>query len=171
MKTLLLMRHAKSSWDDLFCPDHDRTLSARGQKAALDMAGWLSQNDLNPDAVLLSSAKRVQETWELLCPQLASAPSVNTVKNLYMTNADLLLAHIRNTKKTVQTLLVINHEPTLSNLTAQLSTSPLPPSCARALQKFPTAAIARFDMADKWSTLSRSTAKFSQFVKPKNLQS
>ena len=169
MKTLLLMRHAKSSWDDLFCPDHDRTLSGRGQKAALDMAGWLSQNDLNPDAVLLSSAVRVQETWGLLRASLNGTPSTCTVQNLYMTSADFLLAHIRNTKKSVQTLLVLNHEPTLSNLTAQLATSPLPPKCARALQKFPTAAIAQFDLTDKWSTLSRSTANFTQFIKPKDL--
>lgn len=169
MKTLLLMRHAKSNWDDLFCPDHERPLSDRGHEAAKRMGKWLVQNNLEPDAVLLSSAKRVQQTWGHVRAKLADPPSVKPLQNLYMTNPDYLLAHIRNTQKSIQTLLVINHEPTIGMLTAQLATPPLPTDCARALQKFPTAAIARFELSGNWPPLSATTARFIQFVKPKDL--
>ncbi len=168
MKTLLLMRHAKSSWKDLFCPDHDRPLSKRGVRAAKTMGKWLAENNLTPDSVLLSSAKRTVQTWETLRPYLKNPPPVDVHKSLYMTNPDYLLARIRNTDKSVKTLLVINHDPTISQLTAALAQPPLPDDCARALQKFQTAAIARFEMGGKWTSLSQSKLKFVQFVKPKD---
>jgi len=169
MKTLLLMRHAKSSWDDLFCPDFERPLSKRGHAAAARMGEWLVENNLSPDAILLSAATRVQQTWGHVQASFSSPPTGMPLKNLYMTNPDYLLAHIRNSKKSVQTLLVINHDPTLSTLTAELSSEPLSPNCARALQKFPSGAIARFDTDGKWTTLSQSTVQFTDFVKPKDL--
>lgn len=168
MKTLLLMRHAKSSWKDLFCPDHDRPLSKRGKRATKAMGRWLAEQGLNPDSVLLSSATRVVQTWDGLRPYLKNPPPVEVHKNLFMTNPDYLLAHIRNTDKSVKTLLVINHDPTMSQLTAALAQSPLPDDCARALQKFQTAAIARFEMHGKWTSLSQSKLRFVQFVKPKD---
>lgn len=169
MKTLLLMRHAKSSWDDLFCPDYERPLSKRGHKAAEQMGEWLADNNLFPDAVLLSAATRVQQTWGHVQASLTNAPKAEPLKNLYMTNPDYLLAHIRSTLKSVQTLLVINHDPTLSTLTAQLASPPLSPTCTRALQKFPSGAIARFDLSGNWPVLSATTAQFTDFVKPKDL--
>lgn len=168
MKTLLLMRHAKSSWKDLFLPDHDRPLSKRGVRAAGRMGEWLAENDLAPDAVLMSSALRVVQTWEKAAAHLANPPAPKTTDSLYMTNPDYLLARIRNTDKAIKTLLVINHEPTLGLLTERLATPPLPDDCARALQKFPTAAIARFEMTGKWTSLSKTRIRFAQFVKPKD---
>jgi len=170
MKTLILMRHAKSSWDDLFCPDQERPLSKRGRVAADKMGKWLVENDYTPDAVMLSTAKRVLETWEFVQKHQTIPPQARPLQSLYLTNAHFLLAHIRNTPKSIQTLLVINHEPTLSLLTAALATPPLSAECSRALQKFPTGAVAVFDVLGNWPTLSNTAARFTRFVKPKDLE-
>ena len=95
MKTLFLMRHAKSSWDDLFCPDHDRPLSNRGDKAAAGMGEWLGENGPMPDMVLLSSAQRVQQTWGHVKPFLGGEPEIVTVNGLYLAHMNFLLAVFR----------------------------------------------------------------------------
>ncbi len=66
MKTLLLLRHAKSSWNDPSLADHDRPLKKRGRKAAPRMGRWLQENGLRPDCVLCSTATRARETLQLV---------------------------------------------------------------------------------------------------------
>ena len=66
MKTLLLMRHAKSSWDDPDVADHDRPLNKRGKKDAPRMGQWLAEQGLTPEVIVTSTAKRARKTAELV---------------------------------------------------------------------------------------------------------
>ena len=72
MKTLWLLRHAKSSWDDPGVADHDRPLAPRGRKAAKRMRRWASEHRVQPELVLCSSAVRARATLDLVLPALRS---------------------------------------------------------------------------------------------------
>src|SRR3546814_19376386 len=84
MPELLLLRHAKSDWKDKTLGDFDRPLAARGRRAAALMGRLLAEEDLAPDLVLCSTARRAVETVELLLTALASAPETNYLKTLYL---------------------------------------------------------------------------------------
>ncbi|MCP5086457.1 MAG: histidine phosphatase family protein [Rhodobacteraceae bacterium] len=170
MKTLLLMRHGKSSWDNPLLADHDRPLADRGEKAAARMGQWLADEGLKPDAVILSSALRVTQTWAGVQKQLGIPLTVRPDRDLYMISAYSLLQTILRQGGTAETLIVVNHEPTLSHLSEMLAKPPVAQECARAFVSFPTAAIARFEFDIKnWSDLRQRQADFSQFVRPKQL--
>ena len=84
MKTLVLLRHAKSAWDSADLPDIDRPLSPRGQKAAPLMGERLKKAGYVPDLVLCSTAKRAQETLDLIAASLPKKAKVQHLKELYM---------------------------------------------------------------------------------------
>ncbi len=170
MKTLLLMRHGKSDWENPFLDDHDRPLARRGQRAAVRMGEWLLAQKLAPDTVLMSSATRVVQTWDHVQSKLAADVTATPDENLYMIGADALISKIRQTDSAVDSLMIVNHEPTLSVATEILAKPPAPPSCTRAFQKFPTAAIARIELDIKrWSEVRQNAGRFVQFIRPKQL--
>src|SRR3954471_22181071 len=82
-KTLYLLRHAKSSWDDANVSDYDRPLSARGERAARRIAGHFRRARIRPDLVLCSSAIRTQATLGALAPVLDGEPKVQVEAELY----------------------------------------------------------------------------------------
>ncbi|MCP5073467.1 MAG: histidine phosphatase family protein [Rhodobacteraceae bacterium] len=170
MKTLLLMRHGKSSWDNPLLADHDRPLAERGQKAASCMGQWLAGEGLVPDAVILSSALRVTQTWAGVQAGLSNKITVRPDRDLYMISAYSLMQNIRKQGHHVSTLMVVNHEPTLSHLCELLAKQPAKADCARAFVKFPTAAIGRFEFdTDNWQSVGSGQGKFLAFIRPKQL--
>jgi phosphohistidine phosphatase len=68
MRRLMLMRHAKSDWSVGGQRDHDRALAARGREAAPLIAAYMARHGLRPDRVLVSTARRARETWDLVAP-------------------------------------------------------------------------------------------------------
>ncbi len=94
MRTLWLLRHAKSSWDDPAVADHERPLAPRGRKAAKRMRRWASEHRVQPEIVLCSSAVRARATLDLVLPALRS-PQVEVESRLYHTSADALLERLR----------------------------------------------------------------------------
>src|SRR5215210_6948945 len=83
MKTLHLVRHAKSSWDDAALADHDRPLAPRGRRAAKLLAGYLHREGIAPELVLCSSARRARETLEGLAPALGDQVDVQIEPDIY----------------------------------------------------------------------------------------
>ena len=142
MKTLMLMRHAKSSWADPGMADFDRPLNARGLEAAPLMGTYLKEHDWVPDRVISSSANRAQQTTKLV---LESLGSLNTEyrENLYLASASAILNAIREQPPEVDRLLMVGHNPGLEHLVSEL--------LCRFIA-FPTAAVAIFqaDIAS-WS--------------------
>jgi phosphohistidine phosphatase len=90
MRQLLLMRHAKSSWDDPKLADHARPLNARGRAAAASMGGEMRRLGLAPDVVLVSSARRTLQTLEALKPW-DDTPLVEPMDRLYLASGEQLL--------------------------------------------------------------------------------
>src|SRR5579872_5977922 len=101
MHQLLLLRHAKSSWDDATLPDRDRPLNKRGRRAAAAIGGAMRQLGLAPDVVLVSTSRRTQETLAELEPW-DGTPNIELMETLYLASAAQLLAVVRGMSETVR---------------------------------------------------------------------
>lgn len=170
MKTLLLLRHAKSSWDDPALADFDRPLATRGRKAAPRMGRDLERRGWRPDAALVSTAKRTRQTWDLVAAELAAPPRPEFRGALYEASAEQLLAELRQAPAAAATVLLIGHNPGMEDLARQLAGDG---SDAQALgrlhEKFPTAALARLLFGGDWADLGAGTARLSHCLRPKDL--
>ena len=170
MKTLLLLRHAKSSWDDPSLADFGRPLASRGVKAAKRMGGEIAQRRWLPDRVLVSPALRTRQTWELVAAGLPGMPAVKFPEALYEASAEEILAEIRKTPETVGSLLVLGHNPGLEDLAEGLAGGDSDTDSLRRLrEKFPTAALARLEVEGEWRKLQPGCARLTQYLRPKEL--
>lgn len=169
MKRFLIMRHAKSAWDQPGLADHDRPLNGRGQKAAKAMGSWIAQEGLTPDAALLSSATRVAETWARASAQWASVPAALGDRALYMAWPNIIVDLLREMDEDAQTVILVNHEPTVSALAEVLAAPPIAPDCARAFLHYPTAAVAVLEFDGAWADVGPQTMRFARFQVPKEL--
>ena len=133
MKTLLLMRHGKSCWNDAALSDEQRPLNPRGRTAAVRMARLIQQQRLIPDRILCSTAVRTRQTCDLLQNAWNSPVDTLLLEELYLCPATGFPAVLRNNGADAGRLLVIGHNPGLADFLA-----------VHALEdeKFPTAALA-----------------------------
>lgn len=163
---LLLLRHAKSSWDDAGLADHDRPLANRGRRAAERMGEHLRSSSQGPDLVLCSSARRTRETLLLLA---LDAPQVLVEEGLYGAGEHELLERIRDVPEHAHTALVIGHNPGMHDLAILLAGLHPAAVTARLQEKFPTGALAVFEIEGSWATLAAATATLSSVVLPREL--
>jgi len=167
MRTLLLLRHAKSSWD--VKDDHERTLAPRGARAAALLGAYLAEPGRAPDLVLCSTARRAIETWERAAEQLAKPPRVVLDEELYLAAPARILARIRRADDRARRLLVVGHNPGFQQLAVELAGGAEAPGAAR-VGKFPTCALAVFELArGAWSELSPGRVELAGFVRPADL--
>lgn len=161
-RTLVVMRHAKSSWKTNE-PDIRRPLSARGTRDAVVAGQALARLDL--DLVLCSPALRAQQTWQCLRLGGAVCDDVRVVDRLYGATSDTVLDEVHHVADAVRHLLLVNHEPTVSDLVLRLAR----PSAltAEVDAKFPTAAMAVLRFEGSWSTLADGMASLLTFRVPR----
>lgn len=133
MKTLLLMRHAKSSWNDPGQSDHDRVLNARGVRDAPRMAEWLEQQGLIPDSITCSTASRAFQTAVLVAKTLRHEAPLRATATLYHADSAAWLSVIRDLPAESRCALCVSHNPGIEGLVSTLTGTP---------QHLPTAAIA-----------------------------
>jgi phosphohistidine phosphatase len=170
MKRLLLLRHAKSSWDDPSLVDFDRPLAPRGRKAAERMGREIAARNWLPQLALVSPAARTRETWEVVAAALPGSVSADFPDTLYDATAGDLLSEIQRTPKAVKTLLILGHNPGLEDFARQLAGDNFEAKALRRLhEKFPTAALARFDFDGKWAENGFSGARLTHCLRPRDL--
>lgn len=170
MKTLILLRHAKSSRDDPELVDHDRPLNKRGRRSAPAIATWLAERGHRPDTVLCSSARRAQETAELLRQGFPDLPEPEVERELYHAAPGPLRARLARLGDGCRSAMAIGHEPGLGALAHQLTDGRAEPGCARAFEHFPTAAAAVIALdIDGWAALDRATGTLVDFAVPREL--
>jgi phosphohistidine phosphatase len=165
MHQLLLLRHAKSSWDDAKVADRDRPLSKRGRRAGTVMRKAMIDLGLTPDLVLVSPSRRTQETLAALEPW-DDTPLVEQVDALYLASAQQLLAVLRDVHETVRSVMLIAHNPGMQELAVSLTGG----SHDRLNAGFPTAALAEFAVATQWQQLAAAGARLVRFLTPSDLQ-
>ncbi|MCU0710913.1 MAG: histidine phosphatase family protein [Pirellula sp.] len=138
MKKLVLMRHAKSDWNQNE-PDKRRPLNPRGRAAAPRMAEWLRESAFWPDVLLCSTATRTVETWQLMCEKDGAGDAqVEFLDELYLAHELVIyqmLCDYWTRSNACETLMVLGHNPGMENLVAMIAGVPL---------EMPTAAVAVF---------------------------
>ena len=164
---LLLLRHAKSSWDQPDLADHDRPLAPRGRRAAAALGEHLQGLAEPPELVLCSSAARTVETLQLIRPALPAGTSVKVDDGLYAADADELLAHVRRMPSTVACVLLIGHNPGIGDLAVMLAGHGDRTARAAMAAKFPTAALAHLAIDEPWSAVEPGVATLEEFWTPR----
>ena len=159
-RLLLLLRHAKSSWDDPMLADHDRPLGPRGRKAAKLISEHLREQRIGVSLVLSSSARRARETVDLVKPP----GELRVERGLYAASADLLLERVRSLPLEATTVMIVGHNPGLHELATRLVRDP-----GALTEKFPTGALAMLSFTGPWSGLSFGDAELVAFVTPREL--
>jgi phosphohistidine phosphatase len=171
MRQLLLLRHAKSTWDDASMPDRDRPLNARGRKAAALMRQAIRDLGLVPDIVLVSSARRTMETLEALEPW-DETPLIDPLDSLYLADVDQLTSALHGVPETVRSVLLIGHNPGLHDLALSLGGPKGRSDAERGLAAgFPTGALAEFIIAGSWWDLGQGGGRLVRFLTPRMLES
>ena len=170
-RTLYLMRHAKSAWEDDSLSDHDRPLAPRGRRAAPAVAARMREEGMIPQHVLCSSSARTSETWSLVGPLLAPDASVERTPDLYHAGAEELLQAVQSVGDEEDPVLLLGHNPSIQALAAALAGHGPASGLGRLGQKFPTAAVAeiRFPVA-RWRHVVPGLGRLERFLRPKDLR-
>lgn len=160
MKKLILLRHAKSSWDFPHLDDYDRPLNDRGKRDAPKMAQWLSSQANNPDLIITSGAERAKNT-ALAFQAVINAP-MKIDDQLYHASRSKLLNIIKQADHNINSLILVSHNPGLNDL-ADYLLSGFP-------DNIPTTGIVSLNLdIEKWSETSPKNASLHFFQYPKNL--
>jgi phosphohistidine phosphatase len=172
MRQLLLLRHAKSAHDDAVLSDHARPLDGAGLKAASAMRRAMRELGLAPDLVLVSSARRTQETLEALEPW-DETPLVETMDGLYLATAPQILTILRGAAETVRSVMVVGHNPGIHDVALTL-TGPHAMSSNRHITRsladgFPAGALAELTVASHWRDLAAGGGRLVRFLAPRDL--
>jgi phosphohistidine phosphatase len=164
MRTLVLMRHAKSDYPD-GVPDHDRPLAARGIREAGLAGDWLRDTAPTIDAVLCSTATRTRQTLQ----RTGIAAPVSYLERLYGATPAAMIGEINQVDEAVNTLLVVGHEPTVSQVSLGLAAHPGsdPDAIQRIETKYPTSGIAVLRVPGTWSVLTIDGAELVTFHVPR----
>ena len=149
MKTLLVLRHAKSSWSDPALDDHERPLNKRGRRDGPRMGQLVREYGLIPDVVISSDAVRARLTAEAVVEAARYAGQILLDPHLYMASAGDILSRLRVVREKAETVMIVGHNPGLEELVAQLTGE---------RQDLPTAALAQIVLPiHRWRDLTLST--------------
>jgi phosphohistidine phosphatase len=171
MRRLMLLRHAKSDWSEPRPRDHERVLAARGRTAAPKIGTYMARHALVPDLAICSTATRARETWDLVAAAFDHDIEIAYDPRLYEVAASTLLAVIKETARSVHSLIVIGHNPGLRDLAEHLMAAGDVDVRQQLLEKFPTAALAVIDFpTDDWSKLHPRAGRLDRFVYPRMLE-
>lgn len=149
MKTLLILRHAKSSWNYPELSDYDRPLNGRGKRDAPRMGKHLCQEGLVPDRILTSSAKRARKTASKVAKASGYTGKVKKLEALYETVPGVYFEILQTLPDKYQSVMVVGHNPTMEQLVYHLTGH---------LKRMPTAALAHIQLPiEGWETLDLYT--------------
>ncbi len=160
MKTLLLVRHAKSSWNDAALPDKERPLNDRGERDAPRMGKRLAKRDVKPDLILSSPAHRALRTAEVIAKSIDYKPKRIVVDDrLYPGAVAAILGIIHGLDKKLNRVMIVGHNPALAELAHRLSDE---------ITRMPTCAVAELTFDTKsWPSVDNSSLAAAAFDSPK----
>lgn len=163
-RLLYVLRHAKSSWDDPGERDHERPLAPRGQRAVKLLARYVRDNQIQPELVLCSTARRAVETLQGVDP-----PGERSIEShLYGAGYDQVLERLRQVPAERRSVMIVGHNPALQVLVLSLARSGDWLDDIR--RKYPTGALATLEFTVPWGQLGAGAAELTGFVRPKALQ-
>lgn len=162
MKTLLLLRHAKSSWKETQLADHDRPLNKRGRHDAPRIGNLIERKNLNPNLIVSSTALRARSTAQVVAESCAHAEPIHEIRDLYLAGPQTYIETARCFPNQFERVLMVGHNPGISQLLWRLTGSD---------EDFPTAALAQIEIPiDDWSDLAETIrGRLIQFWRPREL--
>jgi phosphohistidine phosphatase len=162
MRTLYLLRHAKSSWKDHTLRDFDRPLKGRGRRAAEQIGQVLAEEKLKSPLVISSPAVRARETTELVLESAGFKVKPRFDDRIYEADVRTLLDVVQSIPDSADTAIMVGHNPGFENLLGYLTGDN---------RHMPTCALAKieFDVAS-WSKVSDESGRLELFVTPKELE-
>lgn len=163
MKTLLVMRHAKSSWNDPQLEDHDRPLNHRGKHAAERMGELVETEHMLPDIILCSTAKRAQDTASLLAETSNYDGEIQLRRDFYGAESDIFIQALQNLPDEYQRVMIIGHNPDLEMLVLEL---------IGHSESLSTAALAHIELpVERWQEMSDKTqGRLVHLWRPRELE-
>jgi phosphohistidine phosphatase len=163
MKTLLLLRHAKSSWKDSDARDFDRPLNQRGLKAAPAMGRLIRKRKLRPDLVLSSPAERARQTTQLVIEAAALKTELRYDERIYEASVARLFEIVSQIDDEANVVMLVGHNPGCEELLEVLTGE---------AHKLPTAAFACIELnVEKWNKVRAEAGRLEWLVKPRELKS
>ncbi len=149
MKTLLVLRHAKSSWDDAWMGDHERPLNKRGKTDAPRMGRLIKAEGLSPDLIISSSANRALMTAERVASFTGYEEIVKTNRNFYLAPPEVYIHFLSNVDNSNERVMVVGHNSGVEDLVVKLTGEWI---------RMPTAALAQIHLPiNDWSELNEET--------------
>jgi phosphohistidine phosphatase len=175
MRRLMLLRHAKTENDAPSGRDQDRRLDDRGRKDAAEIGGWMAAHPPFPDSVLVSTAVRSEQTWDIVWEEMSGAaprPKVKLMAELYGADpSDLLRIIHAAAAKDPKRLLLVGHNPGLHELAFALTGSGKAEARSALADNLPTSGLAVIDFdIDDWDDVSFRRGRLELFVSPKLLK-
>ena len=158
MKTLFLLRHAKSSWDNPNLSDFQRPLNNRGIQNAIELSSFFIKKGICPDIVLVSSSHRTLETLELAGKHFSN-DTINIKDVIYHASVETLV-NLLETQENEETLLLVGHNPSMHYLAEILTGS--------RIDKFPTCALAEIQLTTSWVDIRKASHTLVNFYTPKD---
>jgi len=169
MKRLAILRHAKSSWDDLALDDFNRPLNERGWKAARRMGRELTKRGMKFDLVLSSTSARTRETIDGIQEQYTFSAPIEFEQRLYHASESVLLERIRALDEKVEAPMIVGHNPGLEQLIGELTRDDEKGLRARVADKFPTGALAVIKLpAMRWADVEPGSGEIVELILPKD---
>jgi len=171
MKSLTLLRHAKSSSGDPALGDFERPLDGRGQRAARAIGRAMRAHGLRFDRALASPAARIRETL------VNVAKSYGTIdasfdERIYLASPETLIKLVRDTPDRVESLLIVGHSPGLPMLAQRLTRDDAGGLRAQLGEKYPTAALAEIALpVEHWRDVADGIGTLERFIRPRDLDS
>ena len=166
MTTLVLLRHAKSAYP-LNTPDFDRPLAGRGIHDAPLAGAWIRENAAPLDRVVVSSAARALQTWELADTALEFEGPLTIDPRVYEASPGTLLTVVRELPEAADTALLVGHNPGLELLVRMLARTGAAAAVRAVDEKYPTSGIAVLTFDSAWHDLREGIARLTAFAVPR----
>jgi phosphohistidine phosphatase len=169
VRTVILLRHGKSSWTDSTLADVDRPLAPRGERAARRIAKYMRRKKIRPELVLCSPSVRTRQTLDAIRDSLGKSCSIELVPELYAASEGELLERLQALPGSVSSVMLIGHNPGLQDLALGLASRGA--DLGQLREKFPTGALATLVVhRESWAALSRGDAELVDYVVPRQLR-
>ena len=170
-RDVLLVRHAKSAWDDPSLADHDRPLAPRGVKAVRRLREYLTSTDRRPDVVLCSSSRRTVDTLEGIRSALPKRVRIEVSDELYLASSDALLALLHGLDDDLRGVMLVGHNPGTQDLATLLAGSGDAELRAQLSAKVPTGALVALSFDGRWRDLGAGVARIEALFVPREPRS
>jgi phosphohistidine phosphatase len=160
MKTLFVLRHAKSNWDNPDLADFERPLNSRGLDAARFIGELIYERNLNPQVIISSPAKRAKQTAVLVKELAEISKPIEFDERIYEASPLALFNLIREFDEKRESILIIGHNPGFENLVRMLTGETI---------SMPTASLAKINLnTEKWSDIETGEGELEFLIRPKD---